>query len=426
MVNPRNSSQIRRSNIQTLLASIRQNGPISKRDLQKLTGLSWGAVSSLTGLLHESGYVVYTGKQITNMGRKPSELDINPDDHYLIGVDLNLSGICGVVTDMKGRIVREWLRLFARNEYDCIMETLFSLLDEILHEVFPHKHIIGIGLAVQGFVDIENGLSTYFPHVQHWKDVPLRRILEQRYGYPTLLMHDPHCIMVAERAFGNSFMRIAQNAVMIRLDNGIGMSLMANGQLYLGANGKSGEFGHIPIDPDGPLCSCGNRGCLDEYVSGNGLVRRFIELVNQGRETSADIDSIGNTGYKTLGAAGLSGDPLCLELFRQMGEYLGLSLSILFNMFNPDLVVLYGDLTAYRALFTDAMEKQLASHVYAGIPVKLDYSELGRNAAAQGVALLVSNQAIEELDLGEGEAVAAEGQRPGEVTRYGNAVDVRD
>lgn len=401
MVSPRNSSQMCRNNIRTLLASIKQSGPISKRDLQKLTGLSWGAVSSLTGLLHEHGYVVYTGKQVTNVGRKPNELDINSDDFYIVGVDLNLSGIYGVVTDMKGRIVRECQRLFPRNDYDCVMEMLLSLLDEILLSTFSHKHILGIGLAVQGFVDAENGVSVYFPYILNWKDVPLRHILEQRYGYPTLLMHDPHCIMVAERAFGNSLMRLARNAVLLRLDNEIGMSLMANGQLYLGASGKSGEIGHIPVATDGLLCACGNRGCLNEYVSGNGLVRRFVEQVNHGRKTRADIDSI---GYKTLGVAGLDGDELCTELFNQMGEQLGLSLSVIFNILEPELVVLYGDLTAYRSLFEDAMKKQLAAHVYTGIQVKVTFSNLGSNAAAQGVALLVSDRTMEELDLDDAEA----------------------
>ena len=118
MLSPRNSTQIRCNNIRTLLAAIKANGPVAKRELQKLTGLSWGAVSSLTGLLCEHGYIVSAGKQVTSVGRKPSELDINGDDHYIVGVDLNLSGLCGVITDMKGRIIREWLRLFARNEYD--------------------------------------------------------------------------------------------------------------------------------------------------------------------------------------------------------------------------------------------------------------------------------------------------------------------
>lgn len=403
MVSPRNSSQIRQNNIQTLLTAVKQHGPISKRDLQKLTGLSWGAVSSLIGLLHEHGYVIYTGKQVTNVGRKPNELDINTDDHYIIGVDLNLSGLYGVVTDMKGRIVREWLRLFTNNDYDSVMRLLFSLLDEILYSAFPQKHFLGIGFAVQGFVDVENGVSVYFPNILHWKDVPLRHILEKRYGYSTLLMHDPHCIMVAERAFGSSFMRLTQNAVLLRMDNEIGMSLMANGQIYLGASGKSGEFGHIPVKADGPICSCGNRGCLNEFASGNGMVRRFVEQVNEGRKTSAFVDSIRNVGYKTIGAAGLDGDELCTELFCQMGEYLGLSLSILFNILEPELVVLYGDMTTYRSLFEDAMNKQLAAHVYTGIPVKLVFSELGRNAAAQGVALVVSDRMVEELDLDDTE-----------------------
>ena len=130
-------------------------------------------------------------------------------------------------------------------------------------------------------------------------------------------------------------------------------------------------------------------------------MRRFVEQVNHGRKTRADIDSI---GYKTLGVAGLDGDELCTELFNQMGEQLGLSLSVIFNILEPELVVLYGDLTAYRSLFEDAMKKQLAAHVYTGIQVKVTFSNLGSNAAAQGVALLVSDRTMEELDLDDAEA----------------------
>lgn len=399
MVNPRNSSQIRCNNLRTLLASIKEHGPISKRDLQKLTGLSWGAVSSLTGLLHEHQYVVYSGKQVTNVGRKPSELDINGNDHYIVGIDLNLSGICGVVTDMKGRIIREWLRLLASRDYDCVMETLLSLLDEILYTAFPQKQILGIGLAVQGFVDVEKGVSRYFPHVKNWKDVPLKKLLEERYGFPTLLMHDPNCIMIAERAFGSSLMHVSKNAALVRMDNSIGMSLLFDGQLYLGATGQSGEFGHIPVNRDGPLCTCGSRGCLEEYASGNGLVRRFVEMVNQGRSTSVDPELVNGLGYKAVGDAALAGDQLCLDLFRQMGEYLGLALSTLFNILNPELVVLYGDMTVYRSLFYDVARKHLEEHLYTEIPSKLEFSVLGRNAAAQGVALVVSEKIVEQLEF---------------------------
>lgn len=398
MLSPRNSTQIRCNNIRTLLAAIKANGPVAKRELQKLTGLSWGAVSSLTGLLCEHGYIVSAGKQVTSVGRKPSELDINGDDHYIVGVDLNLSGLCGVITDMKGRIIREWLRLFARNEYDCILDTLLALLDEIF-AAFSHKLILGIGLAVQGFVDMENGVSVYLPHVQGWKDVPLRRMMEERYGCSTLVLHDPNCIMVAEKAFGDSFMGIAENAVLVRIDNGIGMAQMVNGQLYLGANGRAGELEHVVVNTNGPVCACGNRGCLNAYATGGGLVRQFDEKVRQGCPTIADTRQVREQGYKILAAAAQNGDVLCRELFEQMGVYLGQALSTVYNLLNPDLIVLYGDLTAYRELFAEAVQRQLEAHVYKGIPAKLQFSALGRNAAAQGAALVVSDQKVAELDL---------------------------
>ena len=398
MIQPRNSAQIRRNNLRTLLCSIKQYGPISKRDLQNRTGLSWGAVSSLTGLLHERGYIVYTGKQVTSVGRKPDELDINGSDHYIVGIDLNLSGICGVVTDMKGRIIQEWRRLLAVRDYGCVMDTLLSLLDEILYKAYPQKQIMGIGLAVQGFVNVEKGVSHYFPHVKNWRDVPLKKLLEDRYGYTTLLMHDPDCIMITERAFGHSGMNLSNHGILVRMDSSIGMSMLLNGELYMGATGQSGELGHISVNRDGPLCTCGSRGCLEEYASGNGLVRRFVELVNQGRSTSVDIRPGEGISYKVLGDAALAGDRLCLDLFRQMGRYLGEALGMVCNLLNPELVVLYGDMMAYRGVFCDVAQKHMEERLYTGIPVKLEFSDLGYNAAAQGVALVVSERTMERIE----------------------------
>ncbi len=105
MPQPSNSAQMRVGNMRTLLTTIRDHGPIAKRELQQLTGPSWGSVSSLTTLLLHSRYVVAAGKQATASGRRPDELDINSGDNYIIGLDINLTGLCGVVTDMKGRIV---------------------------------------------------------------------------------------------------------------------------------------------------------------------------------------------------------------------------------------------------------------------------------------------------------------------------------
>lgn len=152
MINSINGPQMRKSNICVLLSEIKQNDPLSKRDLQDRTGLSWGAISSITAMLCEKGYIVPTGKQRTHVGRKPFQLDINPNDYFIIGVDLNIAGLCGVIVDVKGRVVREWIRYLTRHTYDCVMDTLLGLLDEIV-ETYAHKHIAESGLAVQGVVD---------------------------------------------------------------------------------------------------------------------------------------------------------------------------------------------------------------------------------------------------------------------------------
>ena len=239
-----------------------------------------------------------------------------------------------------------------------------------------------------GSVDME-----LLPQVQNWKDVPIRKIVEERYGFPTLILHDPNCIMEAERAFGTTMLGSADNAILLRIDNGIGMSVLVDRAIYIGSNGKAGELGHISVDRNGALCVCGKRGCLEEYASGEGLVRRFIEQVNRGRKSAVPAYEVG-LNYHMLVDAARQGDPLCLELFRQMGEYLGFSISLLLNLFNPDLVVMYGSLADQHDLYEEAMREEIARYVYKSIPVKIQYSGMGKNAAAQGVALAMSERVI--------------------------------
>lgn len=400
MILPSNSTQVRESNIRMLLKTICDNGPLSKRELQQKTELSWGTVSSLTAILQHCGYLVTVGKQETLSGRKPEELDINPHQYFVVGIDLNIAGMCGVVTDMRGRVIKEWMRLFAQMEHDCILTTLTALLDDIFSE-YSGKKILGIGVAVQGEVNVQNGVSVWLPQVSNWYNVPLRSILEQRYHCSVLLEHDPNCLMVAESVYGTPLMADVQDTLLIRIDQGIGMSIMSNGQLHRGVNGLSGELGHIVIDPDGPLCECGNKGCLGCYVSGGGLLRRLIEEVNRNRHTLLAAENLQTLSYREVATAALNGDVLSRELFETMGEKLGLALSTLYNIFNVDIVIIYGDMCRYRELFLRTMQENLQAHIFRKTAVKLVFSELGKNSAAQGAALLLSRHFVQTMDFKE-------------------------
>lgn len=389
MLQPSNSSQVRVSNMRTLLMAIQAEGPISKRDLQQKTGLSWGSVSSLSALLLQLGYIIQTGKQVTTAGRKPEELDINNNDNYVVGIDVNFTGFSGVVTDLKGRVLREWMREFSCTTYDSLLSSLFELLDEIL-SAYANKTILGIGLAVQGSVDTHNGISAWFPAVTGWNNVPLRDILTERYHLPVSLWHDPNCIMTAEREKGTPLMADAKDVLLIRLDHGIGMSIVSNGELHLGINGEAGELSHIVLDPNGPICdTCGNRGCLGAYAAGGCIAQRFAER-------TGETDGI---TYHEIAQRAHQNDQNALAVFHDMGEKMGQALSILYNLFNPELIVLYGEMCQHRELFLVPMQMRLQEHLYRDIPAQLVFSTLGRNAAALGAAFMVVHETLNTLEF---------------------------
>lgn len=395
---PVNSAQIRQNNIRTLLLAIRDHGPIPKRDLQEITGLSWGSVSTLVGELENHAYIVQTGKQSSNYGRKADEFDINHCDNYIIGIDLNISGIYIVVTDMKGKTVQKWFKHMIRLDYDSVLDTLFQSVDQVINEAFAHKAIMGIGIAVQGVVDIKKGISIFFPHIKKWKNVNLKQIFENRYNIETYIMHDPNCIMTAERHYDPGNLCTSWNAALVRIDRGIGMSIFLNNHLFIGSKGKQGEIGHIPVVENGALCTCGNRGCLEQYASTDGIVQRFFEEINRGTKTQVDLSDYSMIDSYTLMKAAIAGDPLSRSLFSNMGRYLGLALSTVVNILDVDRVIIYGEFPhKAQSLILDLMIEEMNSHIYAGSAVDVRFSELGADAAAIGAAINTSEILIKKL-----------------------------
>jgi len=392
---PKNSMEVRRSNLRLLLMTIRNNDRISKRELERLTGLSWGTISFLVSDLIKNGYIVPVGKQSTQSGRWPDTFSINSDNYYVVGLFISMNSIDAMVTDLKGSILKEWKRFLVRQEYSCIMDTLLSFLDEIILETYADKEIVSIGIAIQGTVDTKNGISVYFSPFQNWENVPLKDIIENRYHIPTVIMHDPNCLMAAEQVKGELYKKDIKNAVMISTD-GLGISLMLNGQLYLGSHNAAGEFGHVPIVENGAVCPAGHRGCLLEYATAAGIMRRLLEEVNQGTTTSVDMN---NLNFKAMISAAENGDKLCLRLFHRLGEYLGIGISGFANVMDPEIVILHGDLVPAAHLFLKPLQDKLDAHLYRDTPIKLLLSKTGDNATVFGAAITASEFWIRQLEV---------------------------
>ena len=378
-------TDIKKNNIINILEVIRRPGTHSRREIQKLTGLSWGAVSTITAGLLEKGYIADTGEKETALGRKPSALDINYEDNFIIGIDLNILGLTVTVSDIKGRIKNENTKILQRSDKIYILNELTKILDSIILRDFRDKNLLCIGIAAQGPVDMETGVSIFSPHFTKWENVNICEMLFKRYSIRAFIFHDPDCVLLAERLFSDYD---TQNPVLIRLDKGIGMSAVVSGGAFLGARGHSSELGHVTIDANGPQCDCGKKGCFEVFATSTGIVRRFLEQAKQGARTSVRFNDPDSVTYMEIYEAANAGDELCQKIYRSAGFHIGMAIACVINLFGPDEIILYGCIAEIHDIYENIMNETIRENVFyaSRLPV-VRYSRLDKNAAALGGGL---------------------------------------
>ncbi|MGM9683682.1 MAG: ROK family protein [Eubacteriales bacterium] len=382
-----NVASIRQNNLRTLLIAIHKYGPISKRELQKITSLSWGSVSAMVEELYNLNYIVTIGKSEGSVGRRATNYAINVNINHIIGIDLNASGITAVLTDLCGKTIKQIFRPLSLLTYDNVMDTLFDITSEMISSEPSEKNILGIGIAAQGIIDSNHGISIFFPQISGWKDVHLCEIFEKKFGIRTFVIHDPDCIMVAERTYGLGRNKHHHNVALVRLEKGIGLSLAINGTISTG--NYISELGHICVNYNGPRCVCGNNGCLEEYASSDGMLRRYYEV------SKAIYDP--NINFMALALMAMEGDEICLGLFSDMSKYLGTAFSTLANLFPIDSIILYGSMIQARKLFENQINEYMNKHIYGNKKVSILYSDLDITAPALGAALWVSDIIINSM-----------------------------
>jgi len=343
-----------RSGVQTILQTIKDYGPISKREIQETTGLCWGHVSQVTKRFLGEGYIVVSENEMT-AGRTRELLDINREDNYFIGADLNSERIRAVVTDMKGTVKTEVRKNWERNERESVLETIFEVLDGMIAQ-YPGKRMIGIGFAVQGVVDTFQGVSLCISRIKNWIDVPLKQIIEERYHVDVIVAHDPDCLMKSESECGILKGSSVSDVVLIHYSYGvgIGMSIMINGQIYLGYQGKAGEISNTILN----VHEDGWHDYLGHYIAK--------------RDTEIDMNVL--------------------------GEYIGRSVAIVNSLFNPEMIVLHMAEPDYQEEIYDAVEFYLRNHSYNTM-VGLSLSKLNRNknAKALGAVWILIDREIDRV-----------------------------
>jgi predicted NBD/HSP70 family sugar kinase len=381
---------MRSINLQNVFNCVRLYGPLTKRDIQHRTRLSWGTVSNLTAELVGKGLFAEEKTLEYAAGRVPMQLDINSAGSCIIGVDLDIAGLTLVVIDLKCRILHQRREAIVLAERDALLQQTIDLISKVFIETeITRDRVLGIGVAMQGSVDAVNGVSTFVPFLQGWNQVPLRAILQARFGLPISVVHDPVCMAMAEKWVGCA--KQYDHFVLVRLSDGIGLGIFANGAVYSGFEGAAGELGHLVVEPNGLACKCGSQGCLAMYASMSGILHRIQAGSGKSRRRR-------QTTLSAAIAMARAGDPFCVKVFQEAGFYLGVALAGVVNLLNPQVVVLAGEMLECMDLFYPNLCTTFQDKRWSYSSSSLQISSVEHSAAVGAAIDIVQNICGDGLD----------------------------
>ncbi|MBB6472515.1 ROK family transcriptional regulator [Sphaerisporangium rubeum] len=378
---PADFADVRATNLAVVLRFVRQNAPCSRADIAASTGLNKATVSSLVADLIDRRLLRETGLSENRVGRPATMLTLDGSPYAAIGLEANVDYITAVAVDLAGTELLSWRRTFpgAAATSGQAVAAIAALARRVLNRMDKEaRQVLGLTVAVPGLVDV-SGTVRIAPNLG-WRDVDLAGDLTKALrdpGFPVLVDNDANLAALAEHRFGPH--GGVGDIVYLTGEIGVGAGVIMDGRLRRGGLGFAGEVGHIPIDPGGPECRCGRRGCL-EALAGLGAVLRHTAPDATLAELEPEVEEIVRLAR--------AGDPAVLAILDQAGRALGKGVAVLANVLNPQVVVLGGYYVALTPWVLPAAREELSRLSFAPEAggTELVASTLGYGAAALGAA----------------------------------------
>lgn len=310
-------------------------------------------------------------------------------DEYAIGLDLGGTKILAGLVDREGRIiVQKLLPTTAEEGEKAVIERVLSAIHDVLSESgIDLKKVSGVGVASAGVINSESG-EVIFASNLGWRNVPIGKLIGQRFGLPVRLFNDANAAAIAEWLWGAGVG--TRNMIYVTVSTGVGAGIISDGRLVSGRDGSAGEFGHISIDWNGPSCRCGNRGCLENYASGTAIENSARQKLTTAKEPVIDrfLVENGELTAKVISEAALAGDPFFAQIVKQAGFFLGIGAANLIYLFNPEVIVFGGGVMNASTLLLPEIEKSMRDRCIAGLAekVRVVTSHSGIEAGVMGAA----------------------------------------
>jgi glucokinase len=292
-------------------------------------------------------------------------------EQFIVGIDLGGTNIAGGVmpTDGTREIAMRMIPTLAQDGAGSVVDRIVRMIEDVIEQTqaetgADRSDFLGVGIGSPGPLDRARGVVIVTPNLG-WRDFPLRDEVASRVNLPATLDNDANCATLGEFWCGAA--KGGRNVVGLTIGTGIGGGLILDGKLYHGASDAAGEIGHTTIDSNGRRCKCGNYGCLEAYASGPAIAERARELLQVEHDsvlhelTEGDVSRI---TAATVYEAAKRGDPVALEVVRDTAGFLGVGLSALINVFNPDTVVVAGGVTQAGDLLFDPLRAEIKRRAF--------------------------------------------------------------
>jgi len=371
-------------------------GGMSRADLAERMGLTRAAVSLIVTELLNSGVIQEAEIRSVPSGRPPMMLEINPKLGLVGAIDMGASHMSIAVADFTARILQEFeIPLDIKNGPKvCLAEANQQLLKLLESQGLSISSISAVGVGVPGPVITEAGMVLAPPIMPGWDRYPIRSTLEKMWGCPVTLNNDAELGALGEWAYGAG--RGEKNIAYIKVGTGIGAGLILNQQIYGGTTGAAGEIGHLTIDENGPLCNCGNHGCLEAFASGYAIAQQGQLLIQSGKRTLlSDLRSEKITAHEVAEAA-RRGDLHAQEILRRSGTFIGIAIAGLINLFNPSIVIIGGGVAQVGDLLTAPIRQAVRERAMRASEqsMRITTAMLGRRSLLIGATVQAINVAI--------------------------------
>jgi predicted NBD/HSP70 family sugar kinase len=356
-------NDIRNINQTVLLHLIRERQPISRVDIARITGLRPGTISSIVNRLIRRGVIFEGAEGPSSGGRKPTYLNINAENAYILGIDIGVRDTVYAVSDFNGRILKQKHTVTDGDAKEFIGR-LADEITKVIKKEYGRVKFAGVGVSVPGLIRRESGEIAVSPNLG-WKNIPLKALLEAKLKLPVYVENDANAAAFSELWYGPLDEIKVKTLIYILVVDGLGCGLIINGELHVGSKVGMGGFGHMCIEPNGELCSCGRKGCWETLASESATIARYHRLMSNknGSITTSITDIIAQANR---------GEPKAVAAITATAEYLGEGIASLAHGLSPESIVIGGEIAAAWALLEPIINERIKSQYIIPELAKID------------------------------------------------------